>query len=47
MLIEAELKRQKIMMDAQAKQEELAVEATLEKYAIDQKSPSGQGIIPN
>ena len=47
MLIEAELKRQKIAIDAQSKMQELEVEARLEKYAIDKKAPSGQGIIPN
>jgi hypothetical protein len=47
MLIEAELKRQKIAIDAQTKMQELNVEARLEKYAIDKKAPSGQGIIPN
>ena len=47
MLIEAELKRTKIAADAEIKLQELDVEARLEKYAIDQKSRSGQGIIPN
>tara|TARA_R100001082_G_scaffold30946_2_gene15616 strand:+ start:491 stop:2731 length:2241 start_codon:yes stop_codon:yes gene_type:complete len=47
MLIEAELKRQKIALDAQTKMQELNVEARLEKYAIDKKAPSGQGIIPD
>jgi len=46
MLIEAELKRTKIAADAELKLQELDLEARLEKYAIDQKSRSGQGIIP-
>ena len=46
MLLDAELKRQKMALDATAKLQELEIEAKLEQYAIDQKSPSGQGIIP-
>ena len=47
MLLDAELKRQKMALDATNKLQELEVEASLEKYAIDQKSPKGQGIIPD
>ena len=47
MLLDAELKRQKMALDATNKLQELEVEASLEKYAIDKKSPKGQGIIPD
>ena len=47
MLLDAELKQQKIALDATARMQELEVEAKLEQYAIDKKSRSGQGIIPN
>jgi|TARA_R110000744_G_scaffold55347_5_gene117089 hypothetical protein len=47
MLIDAEIKRNKIALDATSRMQELEVEAKLEKYAIDTKSRSGQGIIPN
>ena len=47
MLLDAELKRQKMAIDATNKIQELDIEARLEKYAIDKKARSGQGIIPD
>lgn len=47
MLQENALKREQIAMNLDLKAAELEAEIQLEKYAIDNDSPKGQGIIPN